>query len=327
MKVHCVLVCAVFGLFVAATHTQAAPNYDALIQQGKAQLQAGNSAAALATGQQAIQLNSNRWEAYALAGGALMNLKRYEEAEDDFSHAIDHAPEAKQDGLRALRKQCALAEAGVAPSAATPPVVAPATQPAPTTQAEIVLWKTIEHSTNPDDFKTYLQTYPNGAFAPLAQRQLTALQSMAQQQATAQQRALDQEARDDQQGVWTDRVKGLMWTKKDLGFPEERDLKWQDAVDYCKNLQLADHSDWRLPTIDELAGLYDPQRTQEIRFKRGALSVHVTDKISFATVWYWSGTLSKHSKQAWAFIFTEGVREETALSIPRDVLCTRNVTE
>jgi hypothetical protein len=60
-----------------------------------------------------------------------------------------------------------LAEAGASPNpAATPtPTAAPVTT---TTQAEIVLWKSIENSINPDDYNAYLQQYPNGAFAALA---------------------------------------------------------------------------------------------------------------------------------------------------------------
>jgi tetratricopeptide (TPR) repeat protein len=167
------------SLSLAAAHAQPAPAYDTLIQQGKTQLQAGNSAQALATGQQAIQLDTNRWEAYALAGGALMNLKRYEEAADNLSLAIQHAPEAKQDGLRALRKQCALAESGAVPAPAQP---APPPQPATTTQAEIVLWKSIENSDNPADFQTYLSQYPLGAFNALAQRHLEESQKRLDQQ-------------------------------------------------------------------------------------------------------------------------------------------------
>jgi tetratricopeptide (TPR) repeat protein len=98
---------------------QSAPDYDALVQQGKAQLQVGNKDAALNSANAAIKANADRWEAYAVAGGAMMNLKRYEEAADEFSHAIDHAPAAKQEGLRDLRKQCLLLEAG-SPSISSP---------------------------------------------------------------------------------------------------------------------------------------------------------------------------------------------------------------
>jgi len=113
---------------------QTGQDYDVLVQQGNAQLQAGSNDLALSTANSAVKLNADRWEAYALAGGALMNLKRYEEAVDNFGKAIERAPEAKQQGLRGLRKQCLLAEAGAAP-AAVPPSSSAATQPAATTQA------------------------------------------------------------------------------------------------------------------------------------------------------------------------------------------------
>jgi tetratricopeptide (TPR) repeat protein len=140
-------------------------DYDELVQRGKTQLQAGTADLALATGEAATKMNPDRWEGYALAGGALMNLKRFEEAADKLSEAIKRAPEAKQPALRDLRRQCLLAESG-APSARKE-----AAQPT-TSQAEIVLWKTIENSNNPNDFDAYLKQYPNGAFAPLATARL-----------------------------------------------------------------------------------------------------------------------------------------------------------
>jgi hypothetical protein len=97
------------SLIVCAV-AQSSPDYDALVQQGKAQLQAGNNDAALASANAAIKLDTTRWQAYAVAGGALINLKRYEEAADQFGHAIDKAPEGKQAGLRDLRRQCLSAE-------------------------------------------------------------------------------------------------------------------------------------------------------------------------------------------------------------------------
>jgi Tetratricopeptide repeat len=100
-------------------------SYDALVQQGNSQLQSGNNEQALASAKTAINTNANRWEAYAIAGGALLNLKRYEEAADQFSHAIDHAPQAKQEGLRALRKECLSAQPAGPQSGAQPPQVTP----------------------------------------------------------------------------------------------------------------------------------------------------------------------------------------------------------
>ena len=36
------------------------------------------------------------------------------------------------------------------------------------------------------------------------------------------------------------------------------DIKWPEAVNYCAELSLAGHDDWRLPTLAELEGLHDP---------------------------------------------------------------------
>jgi cyclophilin family peptidyl-prolyl cis-trans isomerase len=141
--------------------------YDTLIQQGKSQLD-GSAEQAAAAGKAAIKMSPERWEGYALVGGALMNLKRYEEAADTLSKAIERAPQSKQPTLRDLRRQCLLAESGSAAVANTPALVST------TSQAEIVLWKSIEYSTNSEDFSTYLAQYPQGAFAGLAQRHLKA---------------------------------------------------------------------------------------------------------------------------------------------------------
>lgn len=168
----------------SAALAQTAAGYETLIQQGKTQLQAGNAAQALATAEQAIKLDAKNWEGYALAGGALMNLKRYDEAISRLTDAMERAPQDKQAGLGELRKQCFTAESGAPPPGSSPAVPA-VNNPAPeatTTQAEIVLWKSIENSTNPADFQTYLSQYPTGAFAALAQRHLSDAQKYAQQQ-------------------------------------------------------------------------------------------------------------------------------------------------
>ncbi len=156
---------------------QGAAGYEALIQQGKAQLQAGSADQSLSTAEQAIKLDAKNWEGYALAGGALMNLKRYDQAITRFGDAMERAPQDKQAGLSELRKQCFAAEAGgsaptTAPSA---PAESSPTPEATTTQAEIVLWKSIENSTNAGDFQSYLGQYPNGAFTALARHRLDEL--------------------------------------------------------------------------------------------------------------------------------------------------------
>ena len=44
-----------------------------------------------------------------------------------------------------------------------------------------------------------------------------------------------------------------MWAGKDNG----RAVIWHTAASYCRTLRLAGYSNWRLATLDELAGLVD----------------------------------------------------------------------
>jgi tetratricopeptide (TPR) repeat protein len=163
-------------LFSATARAQTTSDYDTLVQKGKTQLQAGTADLALASGEAAIEMNGERWEGYALAGGALMNLKRYEEAADKFSKAIEKAPEAKQAALRDLRRQSLTAEPGSRPAAKE-------SAPTTTTQAEIVLWKLIENSTSTEDFHGYLNQYPQGAFTVLARQHLVEAERERERQA------------------------------------------------------------------------------------------------------------------------------------------------
>jgi len=55
-------------------------------------------------------------------------------------------------------------------------------------------------------------------------------------------------------GTVTDTKTGLMWATKDNG-----DLiSWPNALSYCQNYNGGGYTDWRLPTLTELASLYDP---------------------------------------------------------------------
>jgi tetratricopeptide (TPR) repeat protein len=171
------VLCAACLLLGIATSAQTSADYDALVQKGKTQLQASTVDLALDSGEAAIKMNADRWEGYALAGGALMNLKRYEEAADKLSEAIKRAPETKQTALRDLRRQCLLAESGTSPTQKE-------TTSSTTTQAEVVMWKSIENSGNQSDFEVYLAQYPRGAFVALARKHIEQLQAEDEQRRT-----------------------------------------------------------------------------------------------------------------------------------------------
>ncbi len=61
---------------------------------------------------------------------------------------------------------------------------------------------------------------------------------------------------DNGDGTVTDLNTGLIWQQGDDQNDSSR-RPWQEAVDYCADLHLASHSDWRLPTCRELMSLVD----------------------------------------------------------------------
>jgi formylglycine-generating enzyme required for sulfatase activity len=56
--------------------------------------------------------------------------------------------------------------------------------------------------------------------------------------------------------ILIDPATGLMWTRRH----NNEDINWIKASEYAKNLSLGGYADWRLPTIEELERLSDPQR-------------------------------------------------------------------
>ena len=59
-------------------------------------------------------------------------------------------------------------------------------------------------------------------------------------------------------GTVLDTKTGLMWASKDNG----RDINWANAKSYCENYRGGGYSDWRMPLLNELEGLYDATITQ-----------------------------------------------------------------
>jgi len=236
----CRSLCLCLALIANASHSgaQSEPGYDVLIQQGNAQLQAGSTDQALTSGEAAIKIRADRWEGYALAGSALMNLKRYEDSADALSKAIERAPDSNQPALRDLRRQCLIAESGY-------PSVANSSASGTTRQTEIVLWKSIENSHNAADFQSYLDQYPNGAFAVPARSHLTAAKTQFE---------------DDRQHLvakltWTDPTTGLMWAKYSRHAEYAR-ANFTRATGYCAALRSLGYTDWRLPTAVEFMRIY-----------------------------------------------------------------------
>ena len=58
---------------------------------------------------------------------------------------------------------------------------------------------------------------------------------------------------DNEDGTVTELCTGLMWQQED----DEVERDWGEALAYCEGLELAGHSDWRLPNRRELDSLLD----------------------------------------------------------------------
>ena len=86
-----------------------------------------------------------------------------------------------------------------------------------------------------------------------------------------------------------------MWNRRDNG----SDLDWLKATDYCAKSKLAGHTEWRLPSIEELEGIYDPHHSFKANFDNGVTyNVHVKGNLQL-TEWTWSSTQGEGAGQPW----------------------------
>jgi hypothetical protein len=92
--------------------------------------------------------------------------------------------------------------------------------------------------------------------------------------------------------IWVDRATGLKWINLD------QFNSYQGASSHCRYLQISGYSGWRLPTIDELMGIFaDSESTRMTRKMRRV----------------WSSSVVAHSSDEWTFDFTAGLAEPAPL--------------
>jgi hypothetical protein len=96
-------------------------------------------------------------------------------------------------------------------------------------------------------------------------------------------------------GTVLDEESGLMWAAKD----NEADINWQGAKNYCENYRGGGYTDWRMPTQDELAGLYDS-------VVKGHNGYHLTTLITLTKCCPWASEV--HDSRAAEFDFRSSVR-------------------
>jgi hypothetical protein len=215
-----------------ASLAQSSGDFNSQIRQGEDALLTGQADAALSAGGAAVRDAPDRWDGYALTGRALLALKRYEQAADELSSAIERAPAAEQPALRKLRRETLLAETG-APAPAAPPVasapVAPPTPPVPPPPSA-----------------------PAVAAAPAAPAPAAPVARRGRKSRSS----LVIFSPDSEEATWTDSA-GLMWARpwyypaSDVG-----PFSFTQAQAVCAGLKLQGEQDWRLPTVDEVQRVY-----------------------------------------------------------------------
>jgi hypothetical protein len=136
----------------------------------------------------------------------------------------------------------------------------------------------------------------------------------AQEKAARDQLRIEQMLREPAIPTWTDPATGLTWTKKDNG----SDVTLQQAMEYCRNLKLASYNDWRLPTINELEGIYENKEDTYEHNVKGGLQL---------SAWMvWSGSKGGAYGEEWLFFFIEGKRSFVSIK-DTSALCVRRPGE
>jgi hypothetical protein len=127
--------------------------------------------------------------------------------------------------------------------------------------------------------------------------------------------------------TWTDPETKLMWPKQDNGYGNN--VNWVQARDYCASLTLAGYSDWRLPTVDELAGIYDKKQNVRVSVPGGIAVFHVKGNIKLSG-FIWGNKLPDPGG-AWAVYFNEPEAYQHVWSTDTDntarSLCVRHSEE
>ena len=90
----------------------------------------------------------------------------------------------------------------------------------------------------------------------------------------------------------TDSVTGLIWQRTQVA-----SKIWQQALEYCENLDYAGYDDWRLPNRNELASLLNHNRST---------SPYSDFPNMPSSAYFWSSSSSSNGGNAWRVCFKDG---------------------
>lgn len=114
--------------------------------------------------------------------------------------------------------------------------------------------------------------------------------------------------------VWTDSKTGLTW--QDNNASKTTKLVWEEAKNYCTNLNLAGEENWRLPNIKELQSIVNVN-SYNPAIKKGFKHVNTLDN-------YWSSSsFVSHDEGAWIVYFKNGNINANYKTVKFYVRCVR----
>jgi uncharacterized caspase-like protein len=140
-----------------------------------------------------------------------------------------------------------------------------------------------------------------------AKKSTTLAMAKRPSQSTAREAARDGRFIAYRDGTVFDTSTNLMWAAKDNG----RDIKWAGAKSYCENYRGGGYKDWRMPTQDELASLYDKAKT----YRSACGDVNLTKLISLTCSAPWAS--ETRGPDAALFYFLYGSRSWVRQSYDR----------
>ena len=114
-------------------------------------------------------------------------------------------------------------------------------------------------------------------------------------------------------GTVTDTKTGLMWAAQDNG----RLVNWHTARSYSQNYNGGGHTDWRMPTLTELASLYDPKDKNKHGY-------HVTKLIDISAASCWASETLDYKAARFNFTYGEVYWLRKSYSGPGRVLPVRS---
>jgi hypothetical protein len=118
----------------------------------------------------------------------------------------------------------------------------------------------------------------------------------------------DPRFQDNKDGTVTDLEKKLMWKQIDIYQEKKIWINWDDSQTYLEKFNkeaFGGHSDWRLPTREELKSLYEEDKDIPWKYYWTENVIHIDPIFGYSSCCFWSSEVYK-DQYAWGFNYIRG---------------------